>query len=371
MTEHDAHGGGGSNGRRRREIGTPLETRQHLLRAEDAEELTRAAAEQPEPRSSDVDPRATKRAERTVSALFLLGGAAGIGFMVAYVVTDMGGVVDVKWHTRWIGLCMTAAFFAFGAGLVHWGRRVMAHEELVQERDPLPSSMEEKREFVDYFMSSGEATGISKRPLLRRSLLAGLVPLGVAPLFLLRGLGDDLPFDKLHHTVWRKGLRLVIYGTGEPVKPADFAVPGSLLTMIPEGYEHDLDVLADATIQLIKMRPAELKPPTRLDWTIEGIVAYSKICTHLGCATGLYEDTTHYILCPCHQSTFDASRGCKVIFGPAGHPLPQLPLGLDAQGYLVAMGDLEAPPGPPFWSRGPAPQGPPGPSNPQDRGGRK
>lgn len=365
MTDHDTHSGSEASGRRRREIGTPLDTQRHLLHTRDADEHTRPAAEQPEPRSTDVDPKAAKRAERVVASLFLLGGAAGIAFMVAFVLTDIGGVVDTKWHNRWLGLSMTVTFLAFGAGLVHWVRRVMSQEEVVQERDPLPSSMEEKKEFVDYFLTGTEATGITKRPLLRRSLLAALVPLGVAPLFLLVPLGGDLPFRKLYHTVWRRGTRLVVYGTGEPIKPPDLAKPGSLLSVIPEGYEHDLDVLADAAVQVIKMRPGELEKPTRLDWTVDDIVAYSKICTHLGCATGLYEDTTHYILCPCHQSTFDASRGCEVVFGPAGHPLPQLPLGVDAQGYLIAMGDFEAPPGPSFWGRGSAPQGPP---NGQDRG---
>lgn len=353
MTERDPRTGDDADGGERREIGTPLEAgREQLLRTEDAEEGTRPAAEQPEPRSSDVDPRAAKRSERTTAALFLFAGAAAIGFMIAFVMTDVGGVAEMKWHNRWIGLCMAVTFLAFGAGLIHWVRRLVAPQQVIQEREPLPSAMQEKKEFTDYFLTGAESTGLTKRPILRRSLLAALVPIGVAPLFLLRGLGSDLPFNKLHHTVWGKRLRLVMQGTGEPIRPEDFATPGSLLSVIPEGYEDDLDVVADAAIQIIKMRPGELQPPTRLDWTVDGIVAYSKICTHLGCATGLYEDSTHHILCPCHQSTFDAAHGCRVIFGPAGHPLPQLPLGVDKHGYLVSKGDLEAPPGPSFWGRG-------------------
>ena len=89
-----------------------------------------------------------------------------------------------------------------------------------------------------------------------------------------------------------------------------------------------------------------------MNWTIDNIVAYSKICTHVGCPVALYEQTTHHILCPCHQSTFDAANGANVIFGPAPRPLPQLPLTTDAQGYLVSQSDFTQPVGPSFWERG-------------------
>lgn len=356
MTDNDNATGAGSGPRSRRErvVGrTPSIERRYLDASTDAEEHVHLSAEEREPRTSDVDAKSDRRAERTVVFFFLLAGAAGVAFMVAFVLTDVGGMDSVQWSNHWLGLTMAVSFFAIGAGIVHWVRRLMPQEEGAQERDPLPSSMAEKKTFNDYFMTGAEATGITRRPMLRRSLLAALVPLGVAPLFLLRGLGAQMPFEGMHHTVWRRGLRLVVYGTNEPVRPADFATPGSLLTVIPEGYEHDLQVLAKATVQIIKMRPGELKgPETNLDWVVDGIVAYSKICTHVGCATGLYEDSTKYILCPCHQSTFDAARGCKVIFGPAARPLPQLPLGLDEEGYLVAMGDFPVPAGPSFWGRG-------------------
>lgn len=338
---------------RYREIETPTEVEQrYALKSQDPVEETATEEEKPPPRWTDLSPRQAKRSERVVVGLFLLAGAAGIGFMVAYVASDLQTIWDLKWSNRWLGLTMAVSFLAMGAGITHWVRRLMPQQELVQKRKPIPSSMEEKKEFVDYFMVGGESTGITKRPMLRRTLLAALVPFGVAPLFLIRGLGGNMPFERLRHTVWREGTRLTIHGTGEYIKPGDFAVPGSLQTVIPEGYEHKLDVLADATVQLIKTRPGELKPPTNLDWVVDGIVAYSKICTHAGCATGLYEDTTKYILCPCHQSTFDAAHGCRVIFGPAPYPLPQLPLAIDAEGYLVAAGDFPEPPGPPFWERG-------------------
>ena len=133
---------------------------------------------------------------------------------------------------------------------------------------------------------------------------------------------------------------------------ADFVSPGGILTVIPEGTLDDDEALAKAAVLIIKFRPEQLEPPTVMNWTVNGIVAYSKICTHVGCPAALYEQTTHHILCPCHQSTFDAARGAKVIFGPAARPLPQLPITTDSEGYLVAQSDFHEPVGPSFWERG-------------------
>ena len=134
-----------------------------------------------------------------------------------------------------------------------------------------------------------------------------------------------------------------------------------MITIVPDGFEDDQDALTKAAVIMIKFRPGELQIPTRfsgstligtMNWTVDNIVAYSKICTHVGCPVALYEQTTHHILCPCHQSTFEATTGATVIFGPAPRPLPQLPLTTDAQGYLVAKSDFTQPVGPSFWERG-------------------
>jgi ubiquinol-cytochrome c reductase iron-sulfur subunit len=91
--------------------------------------------------------------------------------------------------------------------------------------------------------------------------------------------------------------------------------------------------------------------PERLSWTLEGIIAFSKICSHMGCAVALYEQTTKHLLCPCHQSTFDVTRAAKVIFGPAARPLPQLQIGVDNEGYLIAKAPFNEAVGPSFWER--------------------
>jgi ubiquinol-cytochrome c reductase iron-sulfur subunit len=153
----------------------------------------------------------------------------------------------------------------------------------------------------------------------------------------------------------------VVQGTNRPLRPADFHAAGSMITVIPEGYQDDLDALAKAGTILIKFAPGQLDIPTKyqgntlvstMKWTVDNIVAYSKICTHVGCPVALYETTTHHILCPCHQSTFDAANGAWVIFGPAARPLPQLPLTTNSDGFLVAKSDYTQPVGPSFWERG-------------------
>jgi ubiquinol-cytochrome c reductase iron-sulfur subunit len=235
--------------------------------------------------------------------------------------------------------------------------------ELTEERHPMASDQQAREAFKETFEEGADASQFVKRPIVRRSLIAATIPVAVAPLFLLRDMGP-MPGTSLGHTVWRQGLRLLVYGTGRPISPAEFSSPGSIISVGPEGYLDDDDAMAKAAVIIIKFRPGQIvfgpsaapgapsKENTVVpNWTVENIVAYSKICTHVGCPAALYEQTTHHILCPCHQSTFDATRGAEVIFGPATRPLPQLPIGLDSDGYLIALGDFNEPVGPSYWER--------------------
>jgi ubiquinol-cytochrome c reductase iron-sulfur subunit len=54
-------------------------------------------------------------------------------------------------------------------------------------------------------------------------------------------------------------------------------------------------------------------------------------------------------VCPCHYSTFDVATGGTVLFGPAGRPLPQLPLLIDGARGLRAAGNFSGPVGPSWW----------------------
>ena len=347
-------------GRRHRVIGTPSPAATRTLLPEPD-----GGGKQPQPflpPDSD-DPRRARRAELIVAACFFLAMVAGFGFLVAYALIGVGPI-DQAWHSNLaLGSCLSLVFLLLGVGAVIWVRHLMPTVEITEQRHPMRATDEQRAEFKQSWEEGAAASQFVKRPLVRRTLLAATVPLAVAPIFLLRDLGP-LPGKSLDTTAWRKGLRLVVYGTGRPITAAEFHSPGGLITVGPEGFLDNDDAMAKAAVIIIKFRPGQLvfgpsvppghpSPPnlTVPNWTVDNIVAYSKICTHVGCPAALYEQTTHHILCPCHQSTFDATRGAKVIFGPATRALPQLPIGVDSEGFLVATGPVNEPVGPSFWER--------------------
>jgi ubiquinol-cytochrome c reductase iron-sulfur subunit len=305
------------------------------------------------------DPKSAKNWERVAAILFLISALASVGFVAAYVSLEIGNkngdVVDATLRSNLaLGSAMSLAMLAIGVGMVIWVRYIMPPVELSEDRHPMASSPEDRAAFAETFIEGAETSQITKRPLLRRTLIAATVPVALAPLVLLRDLGPQ-PGTSLRHTVWKKGTRLLVYAPGQapqPITPADFDSNGGMITVVPDGYQDNDQELAKATSIIIKMEPGQLQAPTNLNWTVDNIVAYSKICTHVGCPAALYEQTTHRILCPCHQSSFDATHGAQVIFGPAPRPLPQLPITTDAQGYLVAQSDFQEPVGPSFWERG-------------------
>jgi len=313
------------------------------------------------------DSKAAKTAERLAAACFIIAFLAGVGFLAAYIGLEIGpnhhgnAVVAALRSNLALGSTLGLALLALGTGSMIWVRNLTPNIEIEEERHELQSKPEDREDFQKDFATGAAITQITKRPLLRRTMMLATAPLALAPLWLLRDLGP-LPGTVLRHTVWKAGTRAVTLGGLRPLRPADITTPGSMITVIPLGYQDDPDALAKAGVILIKFAPGELHVPTIYDgktqlygmnWTIDNtIVAYSKICTHVGCPVALYEQTTHHILCPCHQSTFDAANGANVIFGPAARALPQLPLTIDADGYIVAASDFTQPVGPSFWERG-------------------
>ena len=309
------------------------------------------------------DPRVIehgKRAERVVAACFTFAFFAGCGFVAAYVGLGVHTVDKTLRSNLALGTSLSVTLLALGLGTLIWVRHLMPNVEVTQQRHDLRSDEKQRRATEAYFKEGTANSQFVKRPLVRRTLMLGTLPLLAAPVVLLRDLGPQ-PGTSLRHTVWSPGRRLLVQGTNQPITPAEFSAPGSMITIVPDGYEDDLDALTKAAVILIKFRPGELHIPTRhqgstlvgtMNWTVDNIVAYSKICTHVGCPVALYEQTTHHILCPCHQSTFEATTGATVIFGPAARPLPQLPLTTDSSGFLVARRDFTEPVGPSFWERG-------------------
>ncbi|MEU7084504.1 cytochrome bc1 complex Rieske iron-sulfur subunit [Streptomyces achromogenes] len=313
-----------------------------------------------EHRIQDVDERAAKRSERAVALLFTVSMLATIGFIVSYLlipqdksifVFPLGRIGAMNFA---LGLTLGVALFCIGAGAVHWARTLMSDVEIADDRHPIEASPEVRAKVHADFRQGAAESGLGRRKLIRTTLLGAMALVPLTGLMLLGGLGPA-PGTTLRHTRWAKGKRLVNMNTNQPLRPEDVAV-GSLTFAMPDGMsEHDEDFqneIAKAALMIVRLQPDDIKDKRELDWSHQGIVAYSKICTHVGCPISLYEQQTHHVLCPCHQSTFDLTDGARVIFGPAGHALPQLRIGVDSEGYLQALGDFEEPVGPAFWERG-------------------
>ncbi|MBV9022225.1 MAG: Rieske 2Fe-2S domain-containing protein [Streptomycetaceae bacterium] len=313
-----------------------------------------------EPRRQDIDERAAKRSERTVALLFTVSMLATIGFIASYVIFPIDKIVyifpfgHVSALNFALGLTLGLALFCIGAGAVHWARTLMSDEEMPSERHPIEAEPEVKAQVLADFKQGAKESQLGRRKLIRNTMFGALAMVPLSGLVLLRDLGP-LPENKLRHTAWRNGLQLINMNTNQPLRPEDIQV-GSLTFAQPQGFsEGDPNYqseLAKAALMLVRLHPQDIKDKRELDWSHDGIVAFSKICTHVGCPISLYEQQTHHVLCPCHQSTFDLSDGGRVIFGPAGHALPQLQIGVNAQGNLEALGDFTEPVGPSFWERG-------------------
>ncbi|WP_420033233.1 Rieske 2Fe-2S domain-containing protein [Streptomyces sp. cg28] len=313
-----------------------------------------------EHRIQDIDERAARRSERVVAMLFTISMLATVGFIASYVtisahkivyIFPMGHISALNFA---LGTTLGVALFCIGAGAVHWARTLMSDVEIASERHPIEAEPDVKAQVLSDFADGARESQFGRRKLIRNTMFGALALVPLSGVVLLRDLGP-LPEKKLRTTAWKKGLKLVNMNTNEPLRASDIAV-GSLTFAKPEGLEeHDEDFqkeIAKAALMLVRIQPDNIKDKQELEWSHEGVVAYSKICTHVGCPISLYEQQTHHVLCPCHQSTFDLSDGARVIFGPAGHALPQLHIAADDEGYLVAQGDFAEPVGPAFWERG-------------------
>ena len=305
-------------------------------------------------RRSDIDPKAARRREVEVAALFGLSTIGTVIFIVGYLAIHLDSVADVKRSNAVLGLGLGIALFAIGVGAIHWAKTLMPDDEIVNERHEMRSSDEDREAAIASLKEGAAGAGLGRRKLIRNSLLGAMAPLGLLAILPLRDLGP-LPGNKLAHTAWKKGIRIVTDPIGQPVRPEDIPI-GGVVHVLPEGINdlpEPLNEKAKAAVILIRLAPEQLtKRGDPHGWAYDGIVAYSKICTHVGCPVGLYEQKSHHLLCPCHQSTFDVLENCKVIFGPANRKLPQLPITVNEQGFLVARDGFAEPVGPSYWERG-------------------
>jgi ubiquinol-cytochrome c reductase iron-sulfur subunit len=277
--------------------------------------------------------RPVRAAETVATGAFLLSAVAAVGLAIVY---GLGGQPQAE------GALLGVALLSLGTGLVVWAHWFMPHGPFVEHRESLVSTPQERAAFDESFERHGALT---RRKVLLASLTASLAALAAAFVFPIRSLGPS-PGKSLLRTPWRRGTRAVTED-GRAVRASDVPL-GGLVTVFPAGHPES----ADGQVVLIRVRPERLHlPPGREDWTPRGLVAYSKVCTHAGCPVGLFEARRGELLCPCHQSAFDALTGATPVFGPASRALPQLPLAIDDDGFVVAQSDFHEPIGPTFWNR--------------------
>jgi quinol---cytochrome c reductase iron-sulfur subunit len=340
-----------------------------LLVRGDQEPMDNPGLPEHQPRPTDVDPAMERRAERQVATMFMLAAVLSLAFCVAYfAIPEDKHFLGLGAANLVLGVTLGFALLLIGLGAIQWAKKLMADTEIIEYRHSAASTAEDRDEAIAAFRAGAEESGFGRRRLIRNSMLGAMAMLGLPAIVLLRDLGP-LPKSQLAQTVWRRGVRVVNDVDGTPIRPSSVQM-GQLInaepslffeqrkpdgTVVPAKYEGAalLDEKAKAAVIVVRMPVHDIHPyKSRRNWGVDGILCYSKICTHVGCPISLYEQQTHHVLCPCHQSTFDLSDNGRVLFGPAARSLPQLPLGVDSDGYLIAMSGFHEPVGPSYWERG-------------------
>jgi ubiquinol-cytochrome c reductase iron-sulfur subunit len=280
-------------------------------------------------------------AEALAVALLLGATACAIAFVVVYVLDRLPR------QTQLLGASLGLAFLFLAAALIVTAKRLVVSEEL-EEDYPVPAHPEEQEAVVRIV----EESGLTRRRLLMLALGAAGGSLGVALLTPLASLGPAIRVARFYRTPWRRGTRLVDE-QGRPYRASEIE-RDSLYTAFPEGADREE---LGSPLVLVRLPEEQLDLPSEnAGYDAGGIVAFSKICTHAGCAVSLYRaplfpsaEPGPALVCPCHYSTFDPTTGGKVTFGPAGRKLPMLPLTVDRNGVLRARGNFDSPVGPSWW----------------------
>ncbi len=277
-----------------------------------------------------------ERAQAVAGGAMLVGILGVIGFGIAFWVSN---------DTQWLAATLGVGMLGLGFGITAWGKYLMPQGPFVEERHEFHSTEAEREAMTAAVVERGGIV-LKRRKMLGGLFATGAAALGVVLLFPLRSLGPK-PGNTLFETNWKKGSKLVTVD-GRQIKVDDLEV-GGVLTVFPKGFE------GSSPDQVILLRLSntlqKLESPGRTDWGVAGYVAYSKMCTHLGCPVGLYQHQTEQLVCPCHQSIFNVVAGAIPEFGPAPRPLPQLPIAADLDGYLRATNGFNQAVGPGFWER--------------------
>jgi ubiquinol-cytochrome c reductase iron-sulfur subunit len=330
------------------------------------------------PRAPYPGTREARRAERSVALWFVLAMASAVAFVACFVAwphdyaaPGTRGYGLYAWNTPLLGITFGLCVLSLGIGVIRYQKRFFPEEIAVQQHRPGPSEPVDRATAAARFAEAAADTGLADRRLVRRTLLGGFGLAGLAAVV--------LPLGTLVRNPWREGDASQLWVTGwrsqagetvylrqvrsDPldvvrVRPEDLA-PGAMVAVVPfresergnEGQLLAADRAADTPVMLIRLpQDTRFTPqPGREGFAYGEYVAFSRICTHLGCPASLYDTQNNVALCPCHQSAFAVAEGAKPVFGPATRALPQLPITVDADGWFVARGDFPEPVGPAFW----------------------
>ncbi|HEX4678520.1 MAG TPA: Rieske (2Fe-2S) protein [Gaiellaceae bacterium] len=283
------------------------------------------------PKQRIVPPGPADRRAENLLLLFFAGVAVcGVAFIVFFAIDKLGH------ETQWLGLALGLAFALLTLACMVIARRLVVTEELPE---PYPEDNPDDVETIEgLFDESGSR--FTRKRLVKLAGAGALGTLGLAVLTPAASLGPALDTSELKQTPWHRGRRLVDE-SGRPIA-ATYIEAEAFYTAYPEGADREL---IGSPLVVVRIGPGNA-----------GVVAYSKICTHAGCAIALYRKPTFRdtepgpaLVCPCHYSSFDPAQNGKVIFGPAGRALPRLPLEIDGDGNLRAAGNFSGPVGPSWW----------------------
>lgn len=327
--------------------------------------------------------RAEKRAERQVSFWFAVSGIAAAVLVGVFLFwpwefkgSNEEGHTAYSLFTPLVGLSLGISVLVIGVAVVLIRKKFIPAELSIQVRHDGPSPEVERRTLVAELQDALDTSTLARRKMITRTAGAGVGVLGIGALLVFVGgliknpwaKGDKSPLWVSGWTPDFPGETIYIRrDTGRPedvmlVRPEDLDA-GAMETVFPwkekwRGDEHaTLESLRGIrnAVMLIRLRTEDaqkaIKRKGQESFNYGDYFAYSKICTHLGCPTSLFEQQTNKILCPCHQSQFLATEWGKPVFGPAARALPQLPITVNSEGYLVAAGDFIEPLGPAYWER--------------------
>ncbi|CDQ45090.1 MULTISPECIES: cytochrome bc1 complex Rieske iron-sulfur subunit [Mycolicibacterium] len=349
-----------------------------------------------EPRWPVEGTKAEKRASRTVAYWLLLGGFSGLALLLVFLFwpweyVPYGGEGERLYTlaTPLYGLTFGLSILAIGVGAVLFQKKFIPEEITIQDRHDGASAEIHRKTVVANLTDALEGSTIKRRKLIGLSMGIGLGAFGLGTLVAFLGGLIKNPWKPVVPTaegkkavLWTSGWTpryegetiYVARATGLPgesafvkMRPEDIDA-GGMETVFPwresdgdgttvESSHHLFEIAMGVRnpVMLIRIKPQDMprvvKRQGQESFNFGELFAYTKVCSHLGCPSSLYEQQTYRILCPCHQSQFDALHFARPIFGPAARALAQLPITIDKDGYLVANGDFIEPVGPAFWER--------------------